>query len=86
MNRIEDLEDIIKILVSMLERNNVSKDIIRLELRTYHYCYDCMNHYRGCKCDEEYISSNDSSSLTESYDDSYTSSSQTESYDDSDIV
>ncbi len=81
MNRIEDLEDIIKILVSMLERNNVSKDIIRLELRTYHYCYDCMNHYRGCRCDEK-----SSSSLTESYDDSYTSSSQSESYDDSDIV
>ncbi len=86
MNRIEDLEDIIKILISMLERNNVSKDKIKLELRMYHYCYDCMNHYRGCKCNEDTISSNDSSSITQSYNDSYTSSSQSEDYNDSDIV
>ncbi len=83
MNRIEDLEDIIKILVNMLERNNISKDVIRLELRTYHYCSDCMNHYRGCKCDEE---SSESSSISESYDDSYISSSHSEDYNDSDIV
>jgi hypothetical protein len=73
MNRIEDLEDIIKILVCMLERNNVSEENIRLELRLFHYCYDCINHYRCCKCDE--LSNNSSDVSTEqSIDDNYTSS------------
>ena len=78
MNRIEDLEDIIKILVSMLEKNNVSKEIIKLELRTYHYCSDCMNHYRGCKCNQnnsENNSDNHSDSDNSSINDNYTSSS-----------
>ncbi len=70
MNRIEDLEDIIKILVSILERNNVSKEIIKSELRKYHYCYDCMNHYRGCRCGDE-----SESNISSSVDDDYTSSS-----------
>ena len=72
MNRIEDLEDIIKILVSMLEKNNVSKEIIKLELRIYHYCSDCMNHYRGCKCSDN---NSDNHSDISSIDDNYTSSS-----------
>ena len=71
MNRIDDLEDIIKILIDILENNNISKDVIRLELRKYHYCYDCLNHYRGCKCDEI---SNNSLNESSSYDDNYTSS------------
>jgi hypothetical protein len=74
MNRIEDLEDIVKILVCMLERNNISEDNIRLELRIFHYCYDCMNHYRGCKCSEISSNSEDESSQSDSYDDDYTSS------------
>ncbi len=81
MNRIYDLEDIIKILVSMLEEKNVSKEIIKLELRTYHYCSDCMNHYRGCKCNEN-DSENDSQNHSDnsSIDDSYTSSSCSNEY------
>ncbi len=67
---IEDLQDIIKILIYMLESNNISKEIIKLELRKYHYCLDCINHYRNCKCDD--------TSDTSSVDDNYTSS----SYDD----
>jgi hypothetical protein len=74
MNRIEDLEDIIRILVNMLERKNISKDTIKLELRIYHYCYDCMNHYRGCKCDETPDNLLYDESKSESYDDDYTSS------------
>ncbi len=82
MNRIEDLEDIIKILVSMLEKNNVSKEIIKLELRIYHYCSDCMNHYRGCKCnnsdnhsDNHSDNNSDNNSENNSINDNYTSSS-----------
>jgi hypothetical protein len=71
-SRIEDLEDIIKILVSMLEKNNVSKEIIKLELRIYHYCSDCMNHYRGCKCNENHSENHSDNS---SINDNYTSSS-----------
>ncbi len=67
MNRdLEDLEDIIRILIDMLITNNVSKETIVLELRKYHYCFDCRNHYRGCKCNE--------SSESENIDDNYTSS------------
>lgn len=64
---IEDLKDIIKILIYMLEKNNISKDTIKLELRQYHYCFDCINHYRSCKCGESEIDTGDT-------DDNYTSS------------
>ncbi len=67
MNRdLEDLEDIIRILIDMLIINNVSKETIILELRKYHYCFDCRNHFRGCKCNE--------SSESDYVDDDYTSS------------
>ncbi len=67
MNKdIEDLEDIIRILIDMLIINNVPKDTIILELRKYHYCFDCRNHFRGCKCGE--------TSESESINDDYTSS------------
>ncbi len=75
-SRIEDLEDIIRILINTLENKDVSIEEIKLLLRTYHYCYDCMNHYRVCKCGES--SDNDdtceSSESSESIDDKYTSS------------
>ncbi len=71
MNRIEDLEDIIKVLINMLENNNISKDNIKLELRKYHYCVDCCNHFRGCKCGEE---EDEYTSEYESINDDYTSS------------
>ena len=76
MNRIEDLEDIIKILVSMLENNNVSKNDIKFELRKYHYCFDCNNHFRGCKCgeSEDDNSKSDYESCSLSIDDNYISS------------
>jgi hypothetical protein len=75
MNKdIEDLEDIIRILIDMLINNNVSKDTIVLELRKYHYCFDCRNHFRGCKC-------NESSEESENCDD-YTSSIYSEAYSD----
>ncbi len=79
--RIEDLEDIIKILIYMLKNNNVSTDNIKLELRKNHYCYDCMNHYRGCKCGEELDSDNNSKS--DVVDDNYTSSSYSDNDDES---
>ncbi len=66
MNKdIKDLEDIIKILIDMLVSNNVSKETIILELRKYHYCFDCRNHFKCCKCGEE---------SSDNYDDNYTSS------------
>jgi hypothetical protein len=73
--RIEDLEDIIKILIDLLKMNKLTHDFIKLELRQYHYCYDCMNHFRSCKCGEDTssISSNNDSS-SDSVDDNYTSS------------
>ena len=64
---IQDLEDIIKILVDMLLTNNISKEEITLKLRIYHYCFDCYNHFRNCKCGE-------SSSDVSEIDDNYTSS------------
>ena len=70
MNKdIEDLEDIVRILIDMLINNNVSKETIVLELRKYHYCFDCRNHFRGCKCDESSKLSEESEN-----DDNYTSS------------
>ncbi len=72
INRIEDLEDIIKILVNMLENNNISKDNIKFELRKYHYCFDCNNHFRGCKCGEE--TNSEYETCSQSADDNYTSS------------
>ncbi len=72
--RIDDLEDIITILIYMLENNNVSKDDIKLELKKYHYCFDCVNHYRSCKCGEDLSSNSENSSDSESVDDNYTSS------------
>ena len=62
---IEDLEDIIRILIDMLINNNISKEEISLKLREYHYCFDCKNHYRNCKCNE---------TTTDEDDDNYTSS------------
>ena len=82
--RIEDLEDIIKILIDLLKMNKLTPDFIKLELRQYHYCYDCMNHFRSCKCGEE-ISSNNSVSNSDSIDDDdYISSEYSESEADSD--
>ena len=70
--RIEDLEDIIKILINLLKINKLTPAFIKSELRQYHYCYDCMNHFRSCKCGEEKYSNNDSNS--DSVDDDYISS------------
>lgn len=67
MNRdMEDLEDIIRILIDMLIINNVSKETIVLELRKYHYCFDCRNHFRGCKCNESSESEYDNDNYTSS--------------------
>jgi hypothetical protein len=66
LSLIEDLEDIIKILIHMLESNNISKDNIKLELRKYHYCFDCINHYRSCKCGEDITDSEDNDNYTSS--------------------
>ena len=67
MNRdMEDLEDIIRILIDMLIINNVSKETIILELRKYHYCFDCRNHFRGCKCNESSESDYDIDNYTSS--------------------
>jgi hypothetical protein len=67
MNRdLEDLEDIIRILIDMLIINNVSKETIILELRKYHYCFDCKNHFRGCKCNESSESDYDIDNYTSS--------------------
>jgi len=71
-SRIDDLEDIIKILINLLKINKLTDYFIKLELRKYHYCYDCMNHFRSCKCGEK--SSDDSDNDDESVDDNYTSS------------
>ncbi len=78
-NRIDDLEDIINVLVDMLN-NFVSKEQIKLQLRKYHYCFDCMNHYRSCKCGESNSESDSDSNNESEYsdkepDDNYTSSS-----------
>ena len=75
-SRIDDLEDIIKILIDLLKMTKLTPFFIKLELRKYHYCYDCMNHFRSCKCGED--STNDSDNKndidSESVDDNYTSS------------
>ena len=76
--RIEDLEDIIKILIDLLKMNKLTHDFIKLELRQYHYCYDCMNHFRSCKCGEDTSNTNqndiNSDSNSSSVNDNYTSS------------
>jgi hypothetical protein len=73
-SRIEDLEDIIKILINLLKINKFTPDFIKLELRHYHYCYYCMNHFRSCKCGEELECSEHSEYSNSSIDDNYTSS------------
>ncbi len=64
----EDLEDIIKVLIDLLEEKNVSLDKITLRLRENHYCINCKQHFNRCKCDES--ESPDSSDLDSSEDDS----------------
>ena len=75
--KIEDLEDIIKILIDLLKMNKLTNDFIKLELRQYHYCYDCMNHFRSCKCGEDSDNHSDNDNQNDnddSVDDNYTSS------------
>ena len=74
---IDDLKDIIKILIDMLLNNNISKEEIILKLREYHYCFDCMNHYRCCICD-------DKSDESDEENESYTSSIYSDDSDNSD--
>ncbi len=82
-DRIEDLEDIIKILINLLKINNLTPEFIKLELRQYHYCYDCINHFKSCKCGEE--QSSDSNNIdSDSIDDNYTSSEYSDDDDDED--
>jgi hypothetical protein len=64
----DDMEDIIKLLIDMLDNNNISYDIVTLKLRDYHYCISCLQHFNRCKCDEN---NTDNSS---EYDDNYSSS------------
>ncbi len=66
-DRIEDLEDIIKILINLLKINNLTPEFIKLELRQYHYCYDCINHFRSCKCGEEISSDSNSDNVDDNY-------------------
>ena len=85
--RIEDLEDIIKILINLLKINKFTPDFIKLELRHYHYCYDCMNHFRSCKCEEDTNNTNNINNINNMdniIDDNYTSSEYDDDDDDDD--
>jgi hypothetical protein len=63
----EDLEDIIKVLIDLLEEKNISLDKITLRLRENHYCINCKQHFNRCKCDEsESPDSSDSESESNS--------------------
>ena len=59
----EDMEDIIKLLIDLLDNVDIKYDVVTLKLREYHYCIKCMQHFRGCKC--EFVSSSSSSSSEE---------------------
>lgn len=70
----EDLEDIIKLLVDILENKNISREYIRMQLREYHYCFDCMQHFNRCSCDCNSSSSSEClSDYTSSNDEDYNS-------------
>ena len=63
----EDLEDIIKVLIDLLEEKNVSLDKITLRLRENHYCINCKQHFNRCKCDESESPDSSESESNSSY-------------------
>ena len=64
----DDMEDIIKILIDLLDDN----EYVKLKLRQFHYCINCKQHFNRCKCDDE---EDEEEYDTSSIDDTYTSSS-----------
>jgi hypothetical protein len=67
----DDLEDIIKILIDLLEdktSSGLSYEEITLKLRQFHYCIKCKQHFNRCKCD------NSPSPSSSDVDDDYSSS------------
>ncbi len=68
----DDMEDIIRLLVSLLDDKRVDYETVKLKLREYHYCVDCCQHYKRCICDENENSESESStsSITEDYESS----------------
>lgn len=69
---INDMEDIIRILVDMLDNAHVKYELVKLKLRENHYCITCMQHFKNCKCGDN--SSESESSQSSSMSDDYTSS------------
>ena len=61
----DDMEDIVRLLVSMLDDRKVEYETVKLKLREYHYCIDCCQHYKRCVCDDE-VDESDTSSATSS--------------------
>ena len=81
----DDMEDIIKLLIDMLDNNNISYNVVTLKLREYHYCISCLQHFNRCKCDEN--NTDNSSECDDNYsssicDDSNHSDSNHSDYDD----
>lgn len=71
----EDMEDIIRILIDILDNMNIDFNTVMLKVRDKHYCLFCMQHYRHCKCDFANVDiSSDSESVHSFTDDDYTSS------------
>ena len=68
----DDMEDIVRLLVSMLDDKRVEYENVKLKLREYHYCIDCCQHYKRCVCDMNDTSESGSStsSITEDYESS----------------
>jgi hypothetical protein len=71
---IDDMEDIIRILVDMLDNSHKSYEQVKLKLREHHYCITCMQHFKNCSCGEK-SSDSDSSQSSSSINSDYTSSS-----------
>ncbi len=78
------MEDIIKLLIDLLDNVNIKYDVVTLKLREFHYCIECMQHFKGCKCEFGASSSSSSEELSD-YESSIYEDSNSSDTDDSSV-
>lgn len=70
----DDMEEIIRILVCLLDHKKVDFEYIKLKLRENHFCIDCNQHYKRCICGTENTTTESCETSSISSNDDYESS------------